>query len=264
MPRNSDSAHSTILRAPLEAFGSFKADAINDEDVESYTIRRRGGAYGTKPVKNGTIRREITALQAALNWGRQKLMFERGMTYRFTKPEDRAARDIWINEEQERDIYKLMRQASPSVRLFFRLGMTYGQRKTAILELNFNEQVNFITNRIDFNVPGRRITRKKRSLVPMTPEVRSEMEDMFHRRNGKGRVLDASTHHDYQKFMKLIGYEWVTAHVLKHSAITLMLRAKQTMEDVSVLTSTDLKTIMKHYRHHTDDELTSVAGSRRS
>lgn len=263
-PRNMSRTQGSALRAPLEAFGDMYADTINDSDIDAYTRRRRAGAHGHKPVKDATIRREINTLQAALNFGSRKSMIPRGPKYLFTKPTDGPSRDLWLTEGQELEVYSALHQASPSVRLFFRMGMTYAVRKGAMLDLKYKDQVSFITNTINFNVPGRRITRKKRAAVPMTTEVREEIEAAFRLCNGKGHVLDHSTGYDYVKFMKRIGYDWVTPHVLKHSAITLMLRAGEKIEDVAELTQTDIRTILKHYRHHTIEELTKTAGSRRT
>jgi hypothetical protein len=53
-------------------------------------------------------------------------------------------------------------------RLFERLALTYGARRGAIMDLMFGPQVNFIAGSIDFNVPGKRPSRKRRPTVPMT------------------------------------------------------------------------------------------------
>jgi len=123
------------------------------------------------------------------------------------------------------------------------------------------DQVNFVANSIDFNVPGRAAVRKRRPVVPMTATVRELLT--WHREKGGRHVLARNTPRQFDAAMKQIGYEWVTPHVLKHTAITLMLRAGVAPGDVSKLTATDLRTIYKTYRHHTDQELLEIAERRK-
>lgn len=264
-PRGNERSDRQSLRAPLGAFGDVQATAIRDSDIEAYTRRRLKGAHGDRPVKTATIRREIVALQAALNWGSRKDRIPGAPAYRFTKPSDGARRDKWLTEAQEREILDALTEAPLEVRLFTRLGLTYGVRLGAMMDLRFGPQIDWVSGTIDFNPPGRRANRKRRPVVPMTPTVRALMEEAFEAggRRAGGRVMPPATPKRFRALMRRIGYDWVTPHVLKHSAITLMLRAKVRPEDVAALTSTDLRTILAVYRHHTADELLGAAERRR-
>lgn len=250
------------LRAPLVAFGDTAGHAITDSDVEAYGLRRQRGSYGPKAVSPATVRREITALQAVLNWGSRKHMIQGRPTFRFPKPADGAPRDLWLTEEQEQDVIAALPDAPISVRIFTRLGLTYGARKSAIMDLTFGPQVNFMTGIIDFQVPGAPVTRKRRPTAPMSKTVRADLEEQFERKGRGQKVCDRATPDQFGRFMEGIGYGWVTPHVLKHTAITLMLRNGERPEDVAKLTATDLRTILRVYRHHTSGEFLAMMDRR--
>jgi len=170
---------------------------------------------------------------------------------------------VWLTDVQERELLSALPSAPTSVRIFTRLALTYGVRRGAIMDLRYDSQmVNFLTNTIDFNVPGKPTNRKRRPVVPMTKTIRADLSADFEGKSFGDRVVDANTPKAFKAFMKEIGYEWVTPHVLKHTAITSMLRQGVPPGDVSKLTATDLRTIYRVYRHHTADELLNIAEAR--
>lgn len=260
-PKGTEVSDARNLRASIGAFGSWPATLIKHSDVDAYARARARGKYGPKAVAPSTIRREITAMQAVLNWASRKQIIPDRQVYRFDKPsENYEPRDKWMMEDQEKDLLTKIKSAEPSVRMFTYLGLTYGVRKGAMLELRW-DQVNFISNTIDFNVSGKARVRKRRPVVAMTRTVRAELEAMFKDRTGP-RVLDSNTAYQFRKAVTEYGYEWVTPHVLKHTAITLMLRQGMRPEDVAKLTATDIRTILRTYRHHHMSELLDLAERR--
>lgn len=261
MPRGNDRTDEFVLRAPLGAFGDWPAKSLTDPDVERYISQRMRGKYGPKEVQPSTVRRELVALQAVLNYGCKKGLIHKDR-FSLPKPSDGAPRQVWIDEEAEREILARLPEASLDVQLFVRMALTYGVRKGAMMDLRFGPQVDFLSGSIDFHVPGARVTRKRRPAVPMTSTVRGLMEQLFQVKKRGDHVLERSTPHQYDQFMKGIGYEWVTPHALKHSAITLMLRAGTPPGDVSRLTATDLRTIYGVYRHYGHQELLEIAERR--
>jgi len=259
-----------LMRGPRLAFGTRDPMSINQDDIDRYVTRRCRGEYGPpdrpmSTVQPPTARREIVSLQAALNWASKRRSLIPGKpTFSFAKPEDNPHRDLWLTESQEREVRSRLPEASLSVQLFALMGLTYGVRRGAMLDLQFGAQVSFISGTIDFNVPGRRRTRKRRAVVPMTQEVRNLMAELFRVRAATDFVLDRQTAEHFIAFMKSIGYEWVTPHVLKHSAITLMLRGGARPADVAAAVETSLTTILGVYRHHCADEKADIFAARRA
>lgn len=260
-PRGQDKTARMKLRAPGEAFGSYAIEGIGPDDIAAYTTKRMFGSYGKVKVKAPTIRAEIAMLQAALNWfcKRQGLQHR----FEFDKPRDSERRDLWLDEEMERKALEAAKGWPSDVRLFLMLGLTYGARKGAMLDLRFGSQVDFARNRIDFNRPGATETRKRRPSGPIPPDLREALWARFEE-VGPGPVLEGeATEKRYRACMTSIGLGWATAHVLKHSAITLQLRGGAALDRVSGLTKTSLPTLMKHYRHHADDEMLDTMTRRR-
>lgn len=241
-----DQSDASLVRHFGGFFGHLRLSALTDAHVEQYIARRTKD--GARP---GSVRRELKAVQAALNMAS-------GRKFRLPKPPESPRRDRWLTEDQERDFLHHLADADRDVWLFAKLGLTYGVRKGAIMDLRFGPMVDFEAGVLDFNVPGRRETNKRRPVVPMTGEIRAELAS----RHQVGRVLPSNTPYKYGKFARSIGYGWVTPHVLKHTAISLMLRGGAKIEDVAALTATDIRTLAKTYRHHTVQELLTVAGRR--
>ena len=254
-PRGNEATDTRAMRWPLEAFSG--ASAFPPAAIQDYAQRRQEGALG-RPVKPSTVRRELTALQAVLNWGARHGHCEGRVC--FEKPPDGPARDKWLTEDQQGELLAKLESAVEDVQIFLRLALTYGVRRGAIMDLRFSSsQICFETNTIDFNVPGARLTRKRRPVVPMTARIR---EDLFRTQACKAAPCNPGTPYEVQKFLKSAGFDWVTPHVCKHSAISQMLRAGASPLDVARFTATDLRTIERVYRHHTAGEFLKLAEAR--
>lgn len=256
-PRGQGKTARWKLKAPRAHFRLHSLMGVTDEAVERFTEKR------LREVKPSTVRADLVQLQAALNWARRHMLKDPG-TYTLTKPADGVSRDLWINEDQEAEIYEKMAGARIDVRLFFRMGLTYGARKRAMLELEFGSQVDWIKGWIDFNRPDARQTRKRRPAGPITPDLRPDLAARFNEVGGGCVLRGESTYRAYREFMEGIGYGWVTPHVLKHSCITLQCRAGVDEMTVAKVTNTTLATISRNYRHHSDDELIDAMTRRRS
>ncbi len=265
LPRGNERIDRSVMRAPLLAFGN--RFHPTPRGIEEYTKARAAGKHGIKPAAPATIRRELTALQAVLNWGSRNGMIKGEPVFRFTKPVGANPRTLWVTENDQEIILGKLPDAPLGVQIFVKLGLTYGVRLGAIMDLRFNpDQIDFEARSIDFYNPQRRATRKRRPVVPMTASIEQLLAWRRLKLGGGATgapVCEFTTHpYKYQKFMQSIGYGWVSAHVLKHSAITLMLRAGVSPLDVARVTATDLTTIYKTYRHHTVDELRTIVEGR--
>ena len=97
----------------------------------------------------------------------------------------------------------------------------------------------------------------------MTPEIRERLEVQFQERGHGAHVLDRYTYRHFAEFMQSIQYGWVTPHVLKHTAITLMLRAGWSPADVAGATETSLRTVLEVYRHFCAGEKLAIFTTRR-
>jgi integrase len=75
------------------------------------------------------------------------------------------------------EVEQLLRHVdTPHVRLFIILAITTGARMGALLDLRW-EQVDFKHRRVDFNVPGREQTNKRRAVVPLNDRAFEALEE---------------------------------------------------------------------------------------
>ncbi len=147
----------------IDALGTFWGDLCVG-DVTDATC----AAYGrARSVSDGTLRRELGVLRAAINHEvRHGRLIRPVHVWLPPKPEPR---DRWLTR---REAAALLRAARRDRRcrlhlpLFILIGLYTGARKQAILSLRW-PQVDLDRGRIDFNPPGRVRTSKRRPIIPV-------------------------------------------------------------------------------------------------
>ena len=216
-------------------FGRMRPAEIDHATVERYAAARTAAGR-----KSGTVRREIVTLTAMLNWAadpRRKLIAKADV-HAFTLPAQGAPRDRWLTTaeisklldtaRQRREQHLVGTNAEPerlsNVERFLWIGLQTGAREQAIIDLTW-DRVDFETGMIDFNQPGRRLTKKRRVAVPMSTALRSVLTEAFEQRRGPF-VLDsrASLSKGVRAVAAAAGIAGVGPHVLRHTAATHMAR----------------------------------------
>lgn len=164
----------------------FKQSAINH-----YCHKRETGQIGRK-VQPATVRKEISALIAAINWCAkyQMLPIKQDDIPSFRLPESGEPRDRWLRDDEiERLVAAAARNRHGSgkisrVELFLWIALQTAARKTAILDLTW-DRVHFDIGVIHFNVPGRRRTKKRRADVPISDALRPILMQAWHERENE-------------------------------------------------------------------------------
>jgi integrase len=148
------------------------------DDIADYRESRE-----KRRIKPGTIRRELGALTAALNWAaRQK---SHGLT-RHDLPEielgaKSAPRVVYLSRDEERDFWaRALADTTGAGELsrvarYVALALGCAQRSSANLELTW-DRVDFKLGLIDFNPPGRVVTSKRRMRLPIPERLRPVLE----------------------------------------------------------------------------------------
>lgn len=141
----------------VEFFRHHLPTSINQPLLDAYSARRAG-------LSRSTIRTELGIISSALKWAaRNKVINEAPF---IPLPDGSPPRELWITRT-EAD--KLARAAgSFHIELFILIAKNTAARSEAILDLTWDRVKH---GRIDFNVPGKAATRKKRATVPITPEL---------------------------------------------------------------------------------------------
>ena len=83
-------------------------------------------------------------------------------------------------------------------------------------------------------------------------------------RSSAFRVIDAADMGaSFKKFVETTPWPWVTSHTMRHTFITLALRAGTSLFDVSQLVGDTYATLEAHYAHHQADSALDRAANRR-
>lgn len=208
----------------LKAFyGASLVDDVSFSNQERYALQR------AKKVSDETIRRELSVLAAAMNLARkhEKIPAVPGF-YTLAKA---PARDRWLTRDEAAKLLRYLRNQPRArhVLLFTRLALFTGQRSGVILSLTW-DRVDFRNNMLRFPVPGRRVTKKRSTELPIDEAER--MLRAAHRRNQArkggpvahviqwkglpcGRIAQA-----FRRHAEAAGLGDVTPHTLRHTFAT--------------------------------------------
>lgn len=226
-------------------FGNLLPDQIRQAAVDRYADKRlsEGGSAGT-------ILRELGVLKAAIKAAQHPVTWQMPV-------KQPLARDRWLTEDEAEKLLRAVR--SPHLRLFITLALTYGPRRTALLELTW-DRVDFGNRLIDF---GQGHGNKKRAKVPMPDHIvellRSHRAvstgDHVIEYNGKPiKSVRAGLH----KACIAAGIEPLGTHVFRHTAATWSVKRGESFERVARLIGTTVAMVEKVYGHHAPDFLAST------
>jgi integrase len=192
------------LTWPRRLLGDTKPGDITQAVMDRYLeTRRRGRAGG---IKDSSLRRELSALQAALRWGVKKGHLQASDLHPFDLPSAGAPRDIWMDEATEArvhqaalDLYMQGPRSHPNdnerrdMGLFLLIALNTAARKQAIMSLRW-DRVDMTARRIDFRDPARPVTKKRRVMVPISDRLWPVLELAHREANGEGKVFKHHSH----------------------------------------------------------------------
>ncbi len=191
-----------------------------------------------RPVTNGTVRRELVTLSAALNHAIKngRLMTAPGIQ----KPPAPPGKTRFLTKEE---IERLLTNCpEPHLRLFIALAINTGARKGALLDLKW-DQMDFDNRIIYLNPEGRAQTAKRRAIVPMNNYLRDTLikakteqkEYVLEQIEKSGKEMVLCEHvisfrnqpvfnvrTGFRRSCERAGIKGVTPHTLRHTAGTLM------------------------------------------
>lgn len=174
-------AHDRLLEAAVGlrgASGALRVDQVNQVRWDRYAAGRltkprpRQKAHVPVPVSTGTLRREFNVLRAALRlaWKDKHLSHPPALN----PPPDSQPRDRYLSKAEAK---KLIEAAETlHVRCFVALAVWTGARRGSILSLTW-DRVDFAGGMVDFQEPGRQLTKKRRAVVPMNARLRQILQD---------------------------------------------------------------------------------------
>jgi integrase len=238
--------------------GSTVAD-INASTNKTYELDMRAVGWS-----NSTINRSRNTLRAALKHAVKdgKLRYAPFVpTLKVGKGKER-----WLTYDEALRLYRAVRHWRwRYMNLFIRIGLGTGARHKAILSLKW-DQIDLEHGRIDFRVPGRVETKKRRPNAPINDRLLRLLRAAEKVREGDHVIMHRggpllSVKKAFGEACERAELPGVTPHTLKHTYITWLLRSGVSLWDVAGLTSTSAVTIEKVYGHHAKDRLKSAANA---
>ena len=231
--------------------------------IDAYGAARRKEGAGGAPAKHrkqarvvsdGTLRRELGVLRAALGWAIKAGWIKDAPPIEL--PPMQPARDRWLSKEEAGRLFAAAQ--SPHVRIFLALALFTAGRMTAILELTW-DRVDMAAGLIQL-MTGVVRKRKRRPRGPIADELRPYLVEaqaaatcahvVEYRgaplRSIKGGIRIATAR------AKLPG---VTAHVMRHTAATWMVQAGISTAMVARYLGDTEAMVERHYGHHSPDWL---------
>jgi len=225
--------------------GKKRASMLTAEDIKTHAGR------GAAP---GTIRKELSLLKTAARAAKVDLID-------FTLPPKPPPRDRFMTKQEAG---RFLSACKPyHLRLAVRICLATGCRIGAALALKW-DQVDFERKIIDFNEPGRPITKKRRAVVPVGNTLTAHLQDAHGIKQsdfviefrGK-RVMKIKKAFNTAK--DLAKLNWLTPHHMKHTAISWMAESGYSVDQISDFTETDAETVRRIYRKINPNSLRDMA-----
>jgi integrase len=222
------------------------------------------GRYAEQRGSNGTSRRELGVLRAAINYAYNCGRITR--TVHVELPERPESRDRWLTREEASRLLRASRtpQARLYMPLFILLGLYTGRRKGALLPLRW-PQVDLERGLIDFEIPGRQRTNKRRGKIPIPPKLLPHLKRARLRGTDLGYVLHdhgariGDIKKGFAAACKRAELEDVTPHTLRHTAATWLMQAGVPLWEVAGFLSMSVETLQRVYGHHHPDYMRGAA-----
>lgn len=266
--RNTESANNTkAMWAGLSVkFGALTLSSVSQDTVDEYEDAREEGDIGGQAVTASTIRRELGALRACFNWCAKRGIVAKALLPDFDLPAEGRPSDRWLSADEIERLLAAARAVSKKKdktgrmgrgERFLWIGLQTSKRSAAIRELRW-PFVDWQTNVIDFDVPGRKITKKRRGVVPISTALRGPLLQMYKERlSDDGHVLDspAPVLRLVKTIAKEAGVADVTPHVLRHTAATNMARAGMPLWKVAKILGNTTAMVERVYAKHAPDDL---------
>jgi integrase len=252
-----------VLKAGL---GARLVTDLDSQVMLKYREDRRAGKVNGREVGDGTLRRELNCLVAAINHAVRQRRLSSSDVPHIDLPAAPAPKDLWLTGEQ---LDKLIAVSASTygdmsrIHRFIVIASETASRKTSVVELRWS-QVDFDRGLINFQDDGKARTKKRRVPVPMSSRLKAFLERAWIARTQDEWVLDTpySIQHHFEAVVKAAGMEDVTPHTLRHTWATLAAQAGVELFQIAGVLGDCLATVMRVYAHHCPEHLRGAVNFR--
>jgi len=201
----------------MPVFGDLPVSAISPKTVSEYGRARRAEGAG-----DATIRKELSELGTALNHLVKTRRLKPDEISAISLPQKSPPRDRILSAQEIHELLATAAGRRKNKRLsrierYVWILLQTGCRPTPPLELTW-DRVDFERKLIDFNVPGRKRTKKKRPIVRISERLCHFLEAARREREGK-YVLDhpGAIKKSFSRLVIDAGLKDVTPYTLRHT-----------------------------------------------
>lgn len=247
-------------------FGKRDCRDLTPTDVFQYLDGRRQGKIGARTARsNGTLRRELNMLIAAMNHAvRARRLPATDRPY-IPLPSPPGAKDLWLTEDEARQLLAAAGEEGCRGALFIQIALGTAARRRSIETLTWS-QVDLTARRIQYNPPGRRQTAKRRVALPISDALLPQLEAAYAARTtdlvlGSDRAITKRLEAVCRRAYKATGnrrFLVVTPHTLRHTWATLAARAGVPIYEIAGVLGDSIATVTKNYLHHSPEHLRSA------
>jgi len=222
----------------------------------------------SRNVADSSLRRDLSVLKTIFGFGvKHKLIDPKDVPY-VDLPPTGQPRDVWLDEKQENEFLALAYGHSlgeprlTRLTRFVAIALDTGARKKAIEGLTW-DRVDLTGKLIDFRDPSMSVSKKRRVPVPISDRLMPVLERAKRERQTQF-VLDhpGAIRKTFETWRHGAGFDWVTPHVMRHTAATLMLRAGVSIWNVAGVLGDTVETVTRVYGHHSPDYLIDAVNRR--
>lgn len=245
-----DARPQVIPRPKLsDYFGAYLPEHITQAATDGYAKARKAA--------KATVKTELGLLSTALQYAYRQKWIDRPVA--FDLPQGSPPRERWITQAEAET---LIRAASAHhVKVFIALAAYTGARAGAILDLTWDR----VGRNIDYNVPGRATTRKRRATSTIPPQLAAVLQEAksaalspYVVEFAGGRVQ--SVKHGFYNATVRAGLKGVTPHTLRHSFATWLAMGGMDMRKIAdALGHTSVAMVESVYAKFSPDYLDDVS-----
>lgn len=229
-----------------------RPDQITRMWCRAYVTKRRA-----LKRSDGTIRKELSVLSAALRW------HDKHTPAQIEMPPQPPPRDRHLTRDECGRLIEAAAK-SPHVQLFIVLALTTGGRREAILDLTWN-RVDFERGLIALGDGRKRA--KGRATVPISDLARPYLE-AAHKAARTGHVIEwadravKSIRTGFDRACQAAGFDDVSPHVLRHTAAVMMAEDGVPMSEIAaVLGHSDDRITQRVYARYSPGYLRRAVGA---
>lgn len=258
-PRVVDGQRVEIAIRHLKAyFGDRPMRDVGPMECRGYLeSRRKMGlrAYSKdkqRPVaaKDSTVRRELSTLAAAANHAIKWGSLPAGDAPRIELPKVEDEKVKWFTKEQ---LLTIIEEATGNFHLqaFIRIAYYTAARRASIENLT-KGQIDLKAGTIALQPPDGRVTKKRRPVVPLHSEIRSDIEKLLIETPNEYLFGALPCRDFYDRFVeacRACGFDGAFPHMLRHSRASHLLQEGVDIWKVAKLLGDTVATVERVYGH---------------